>query len=163
MINFDQGNTLNQQNNEFPVGTTIDVTGYVPLFGKKFNEPNQVARLFLDTGKYAAMGFSSEALPQGTTGAISWTMASSSPFAVQISACPGDFGAGLDDNCHTSSVDGGLAWKVGTKPALNPGFYCYLEPGRPYFLNVVAAQEGTPGTSTCTDERCTWLVSVGGQ
>lgn len=89
-------------------------------------------------------------------------MVSATDFFVQLSTCPGEFGAPVDPNCKGSGVDSALAWKVGPKPSTNPGFGCYLDAGRTYYLNVVAAQEGTWATTTCNADYCTWFVAVGG-
>ena len=164
MVNYNQGGTLNQQNSEFPLNSTISLTGYVPLMGDHFNSPSEVARLFLDAGKYAAMSFTTTGANAsiGSTGGISWAAASAATFSAQISPCPGDFDWVVDANCKASGVEtGGITWKIGTKPASNPGWYCYLDPNKTYYLNVVAADHGTWTTNTCAATYCTWLVAVG--
>lgn len=164
MVNINQGGTLNQQNAEFPIGSSIDVTSYVPLFGTSFNQPNQAARLFLNTGQYVAMGFSTSSVSTGATGKIAWAAASTATFSVQISPCPGDFDWVVDANCKASAVEtDGIVWKIGTKPASNPGWFCYLEPNKTYYINAVASDNGSWTTTTCTSTYCTWFVSpVGG-
>jgi hypothetical protein len=164
MTNYNLGGTLNQQNSEFGIGTSINVTGYSPLFGTTFNQANQVARVFIDTGKYVAMGFSTTGVATGATGKISWAQASQAIFSVQISPCVGDFQFVTDPMCKASAVEtGGIAWKIGTKPPTNPGFYCYLTPGKTYYINSVATDDGTWTTTTCTTAWCDWFVNyVGG-
>ncbi len=160
MTNYNQGSTLNQQNSEFPIGSSINITGYSPLFGTYFNQPNQVARLFLDAGKYAAMGFT--ASPLNASGHVSWEQVATGEFTVEISACPGDFGFVTDPNCKASGIASALTWKVGQKPASNPGFFCYLDYNRTYYLNIINTSPGTWNTTTCGGAYCTWLVSIGG-
>ena len=99
----------------------------------------------------------------GATGKISWYQVSNAIFSAQISPCAGDFEWVTDPNCKASGNEtGGMAWKVGPKPANNPGFYCYLDPDKTYYINVVASDDGTWTTTTCDTPYCTWLVSVGG-
>lgn len=160
MTNYNQGSTLNQQNSEFPIGAIINITNYSPLLGSYFNQPNQVARLFLDAGKYAAMGFT--AAPLNASGNLSWEQVASGEFTVEISPCPGDFGFVTDPNCKASGIASALAWKVGSKPASNPGFYCYLDVNRIYYLNIIMASPGAWSTTTCGSPYCTWLVALGG-
>jgi hypothetical protein len=162
MTNYNLGGTLNQQNNEFPLGGSINITGYVPLFGTTFNQPNQVARLFLFPNNYAALSFSTTGVSTGATGHISWEQVATGEFSAQISPCPGDFGFVADPNCKASGIASGLTWKIGTKPASNPGWYCYLDPNKTYYINVVSSGDGTWTTNTCGSTYCTWLVSVGG-
>lgn len=164
MTNYNLGGTLNQQNSEFGVGSNVNVTGYTPLFGTTFNQANQVARVFIDTNKYVAMQLSTTGVPVNAVGGISWAQASQAMFSVQISLCPGDFGHVIDPMCKTSAVEtGGLAWKVGTKPPTNPGFYCYLTPGQTYYINAIATDEGSWTTTTCSTTWCDWFVNhVGG-
>ncbi|MBK6435980.1 MAG: hypothetical protein IPF83_09010 [Rhodanobacteraceae bacterium] len=164
MVNYNLGGTLNQQNSEFPLNSSINLSGYVPLMGTSFNQPGQVARLFLDTGKYAAMSFTTSGAnaPVGATGGVSWAAASTAVFSAQLSPCPGDFDWVTDANCKASGVEtGGITWKIGTKPASNPGWYCYLDPNKTYYLSVVAADHQTWTTTTCASSYCTWLVSIG--
>lgn len=160
MTNYNQGSTLNQQNNEFPIGSTINITAYAPLLGSYFNQPNQVARLFLDAGKYAAMGFT--ASPLNASGGLSWEQVSTGEFTVEISPCPGDFGLVTDANCKASGIASALTWKVGPRPANNPGFYCYLDYNRIYYLNIINTSPGSWSNTTCGGVYCTWLVSLGG-
>ncbi|HRG15612.1 MAG TPA: hypothetical protein PLB00_06435 [Pseudomonadota bacterium] len=162
MTNYNLGGTLNQQNNEFPLGGSINITGYVPLLGTSFNQPNQVARLFLFPNNYAALSFSTTGVATGATGHVSWEQVASGLFSAQISPCPGDFDWVVDANCKASGIASALTWKIGTKPQSNPGFYCYLDPNKTYYLNVVSSDNGTWTTNTCGSTYCTWLVSVGG-
>jgi len=164
MTNYNLGGTLNQQNSEFGIGTSINVTTYSPLFGTTFNQTNQVARVFVNSGSYVAMGFSTSGVATGATGKISWSEASQAIYSVQISPCEGDFQFVTDPMCKASGVfSGGIAWKIGTKPPTNPGFYCYLTPGKSYFINSVATDDGAWNTTTCTSTWCDWFVNyVGG-
>lgn len=161
MINYNLGGTLNQQNMEFPVGSTINITGYSPLLGTTFNQANQVARLFLFPNKYAAMSFSTSSVAVGARGHVTWEQVASGTFTAQISPCPGDFDWVVDDNCKANGIASALTWKVGTKPPTNPGFYCYLDANKTYYINVISADPNTWSTTTCTSTYCTWLVSIG--
>lgn len=161
MTNYNLSGTLNQQNNEFPLGSSVNITGYVPLLGTSFNQANQVARLFLFPDNYAAMQFSTSGVATGATGHVQWEQVASGVFSAQISPCPGDFDWVVDGNCKASGIASALTWKIGTKPQTNPGFYCYLDPNTTYYINVVSADNGTWTTNTCGSTYCTWLVSVG--
>lgn len=161
MTNYNLGGTLNQQNMEFPVNSSVNITGYVPLLGTTFNQSNQVARLFLFPDNYAAMGFTTTGVATGATGGVNWEQVASGVFSVQISPCPGDFDWVVDGNCKATGIASALTWKVGTRPPTNAGFYCYLEPNKTYYINVVSSGDGTWTTNTCTSSYCTWLVSVG--
>lgn len=164
MTNYNLGGTLNQQNGEFGIGSSINVTGYTPLFGTTFNQANQVARVFIDSGKFVSMGFSTTGVATGATGKISWAQASQAIFSVQISPCVGDFEWVVDPYCKASGVEiGGLGWKIGTKPASNPLPVCYLTPGKTYYINSVATDDGSWTTTTCSTAWCDWFVNyVGG-
>lgn len=162
MTNYNLGGTLNQQNSEFGIGTSINVTGYSPLFGTTFNQANQVARVFIDTGKYVSMGFSTTGVATGATGKIQWAAATT--FTAQISPCVGDFDWVVDPFCKASGTEtGGIGWKIGTKPPTGALPVCYLTPGKTYYINSVGSQEGTWTTSTCSTAWCDWFVNyVGG-
>lgn len=151
-----------QQNSEFSNGQTIDISNYSPLFGTSFNQANQVARLFLDTGKYAALQFSTSGVANGATGGISWEQSDgNADFAVMVSPCPGDFDWVGDPNCKVvgNGFGGTINWAVGSG---GQSWDCKLATNTTYYINVVASSSSPWTTTTCTSGWCTWLVSVGG-
>lgn len=162
MINYNLNGALNQQNIEFPLNGSVNISGYIPLFGTVFNQTNQVARLFLDTGKYASLAFDTGTVAVGAAGQVAWNPASSATFTVQISPCVGDFDYVTDPMCKRQAAEESINWKVGPKPTSNPGPYCYVDANKTYYINVIGTVPPNWGTTTCDSAYCTWLVSVGG-
>jgi len=166
MTNINLGGTSNQQNNEFGLGAQVAVNTYSPLLGNVLNQSGQAARAFITAGNFVALEFSTTGVSLGATGAIGWSQSGVAPgvVTVMISPCAGDFEWVTDGNCKTTSGEAGLTWKVGTRPATSPGFYCYLNANQTYYINAIFAGPTTGyGTTSCPGSYCDWLISpVGG-
>jgi hypothetical protein len=59
-----------------------------------------------------------------------------SGYTIAISKCPGDFNIHLDQNaCKYSGAT--FKWSSSTNPSGPPGFFCKLQQGQDYYLNIV--------------------------
>ncbi len=152
------------QNSGIANGAQVDVRNYAPLLGSSFNHASQVARVFVDSGKFVAMQFSTTGLATGAVGGVDWEASGISQGVanVLVSGCPGDFEWSQDPSCTAEGVGSGLVWKIGPKPTNFDGF-CYLTANTTYYISVVFASAGNFGTTTCASGYCDWLIAIGAQ
>lgn len=145
-------------NSEFPVGATLDVTSYSPIFGPTFASSNQSAFVRIDTQKYVALAFNSGTT--GSVGHISWSEAQA-PLQVMISPCQGDFESMTDAKCKFNAFDGSIYWTVGPLGSPPTGA-CRLDPTKAYFLNAIVAAGPDYSISSCPYSICDWIVDFVG-
>lgn len=149
-------------NPEFPVGATVSLLDYVPILGTYFAAPGQMAKIYVDSGKYAALRFDTAELSAGVFGELQWQPGGSSgPLWVTISPCPGDFESMTDTRCRAYGGWGALMWMI-EKPNM-PEWICPLQPATIYYVNAVFSSEGDYRATSCQSARCEWWITSAGR
>ncbi len=158
-----------QGNGEFPNGSSLDVTKFIPFLGPQFPTRTGNGTIAVVAGKYVALQFNTGTVTSelygvgppnpNRSGNFHWFPPQSNggnPLVV-ISECPGEFTtlpvADNDGNgnieCRGTGGDATMTWHVDATPgSTTANSVCRLQPNSTYYINV-AYVNFTTGANNC--------------
>lgn len=173
----------------YPVHADVNVENWLDVFGftwqtiptEHYGWPGVAAsgtKLYINKNQYVALKFTVPsnytitnpitADPRGTFKTNASAVTNGVNWAVSISPDCGDFvrpAYGQPRNkCYaeySTSQGATLSWVV-TNPGAPMSGFCNLNPGQPYYLNIVAAPLSNPTQSNCTGSFCKVNFQQGG-